>query len=402
MTLSFERSMVPRTAGQPELLAAKSGIVPGLERAQYLAREGLVYFVEVEIREVEIRVLQHARHRECGRHQQAFLLRHVVDGGNLAVAEIRKHGQVALARPLFGGEQHGRGAVRHRRRVARGERAGARPVEDGLELCELLETRIGANVVVPRESQIVHHQILVEAGGVGRGGLLMALQRELILLAAADVPGLHHQLGALAHAQPGARLGDPGEHRAEVPGPELEPRREAATRALAAIALEQELLKTAWKDHGRIADRIHARGDGVVDLAQRDFVTHEDGRLETGAAGALQVEARRFRGEPGAQHRFAREVPLARMLHHRAGRHVVETLAQKAVTLGHAAQHRREHLLVADSRVRAVAACEWNSHPADDCDPPRTCPHQHAAPPKVPSPPRISRSPTIITRSRPL
>ena len=91
-----------------------------------------------------------------------------------------------------------------------------------------------------------------------------------------------------------------------------------------------------------------------------------------GAAGALQVETRRFRGEPRAQHRFAREIPLTRVLHHRAGRDIVEALAEKAVTLSHAAQYRREHFLVADTRVRAVAAREWNSHAADDRDSPRT------------------------------
>ena len=55
--------------------------------------------------------------------------------------------------------------------------------------------------------------------------------------------------------------------------------------------------------------------------------------------------------------------------------------SEKAVALGHAAQHRGEHLLVADACVRAIAACEWNPHSADDRDSPRTCSHQHRAPP---------------------
>ena len=156
-----------------------------------------------------------------------------------------------------------------------------------------------------------------------------------------------------------------------------EPRRETSGCGFAAITLEQELLKRPRIDHGRIADGVHARGDGAVDLPERDLVAENDRGLEAGAAGALQIEPGRFRRQPAAEHGLARQIPLARMLHDRAGGNLVHALALQAVALDHTAQRRGEHLLVADLCVRAVAACERNAYAADDGDTPRICSDQH-------------------------
>jgi hypothetical protein len=65
------------------------------------------------------------------------------------------------------------------------------------------------------------------------------------------------------------------------------------------------------------------------------------------------------------------------VLHDRARGNVVEALALEAVALHHAAQRRRQHLLIAHLRVGAVAAHEWNAHTADDGDTPWICSDQH-------------------------
>src|ERR1700691_2367074 len=103
-----------------------------------------------------------------------------------------------------------------------------------------------------------------------------------------------------------------------------EPRADALTRGLSSIAFEQQLLEGFGVHDRRIADRVHAGGNRTVDLSERDLVAHRDGGLETRAASALQVESGGLRGEARAEHGFTRQVPLARMLHHRAGPHLVD------------------------------------------------------------------------------
>ena len=205
----------------------------------------------------------------------------------------------------------------------------------------------------------------------------MAFQRQLVLFRAGDAPGLDHEFRALAHRQ--ARCAAPRCPAAPAANAQAqaEPGAEPLARGLAAIALEQQLLETLGKDHRRIADRVDPAGDGAVDLSERDLVAEENRGLEARAAGALQVEARRFRGEPAAEHRFARQIPLAGVLHDRAGRDLVQTLALQAEALDDAAQRRGQHFLIADLRVGAVAARERNAHAADDRDATRRCSDQH-------------------------
>ena len=131
-----------------------------------------------------------------------------------------------------------------------------------------------------------------------------------------------------------------------MPHAQSEPRADALARALSAVALEQELLEGLGVDDGRIADRVDAGGDRTVDLSKRDFVSQHDRGFEARAAGPLQVEPGGFRGETRAEHGFAGQVPLARMLHDGARRHVVDPLAIQSISVDDTAQDLRQHLLI--------------------------------------------------------
>ena len=154
-----------------------------------------------------------------------------------------------------------------------------------------------------------------------------------------------------------------------------EPGTQAFAERLAAVALQQQLLEALRVDHGRIAHGIDARGNGAVDLAERDLVAEQNRRFQAGAAGALQIESRRLRGEARAEHRLARQVPLARMLHHRAGGDVVQALslqpvsapprraAWRSASLDCPPEHRRR------CRVRTECVRRRRSRHAVDCAP---------------------------------
>jgi hypothetical protein len=150
----------------------------------------------------------------------------------------------------------------------------------------------------------------------------------------------------------------------------------------AAITLQQALLKAPGIDHRRITDRVDSRGNRTIDLAEGNLVAEQDRRLQAGAAGALQIEPRRFRGKTRAERRFPRQIPLARVFHDRARRHVVQTLALQPVTLDHAAQRGGQHLLIAHVPVGTVAARKWNAHPAHNRDASRICSDQHSVTPE--------------------
>src|SRR5690606_11947533 len=95
-----------------------------------------------------------------------------------------------------------------RRAVAGRQRAARAAIEHGLQPRELLEARVGANVVVALDALIRNHEIGVEAVAVSAVRVPMARERELVLLLARDLPLLRRDLRALAHREPGARLDD--------------------------------------------------------------------------------------------------------------------------------------------------------------------------------------------------
>ncbi len=118
---------------EPEPLAAEDRVLPGLERAQDLGGERLMDLVEVELLQRHPGPREHLRHRVGRRHQQSFALVDVVDGRCLRAREVGQHGDLVRGRPLLAGEQHRRGAVGQRRRVA-GRHRPVRAAEHRLEL----------------------------------------------------------------------------------------------------------------------------------------------------------------------------------------------------------------------------------------------------------------------------
>src|SRR2546422_11525245 len=179
---------------------------PGLQRAEHLRGEGLVDLVDVEVLQSDAGALEHLRHRVGRGHQHAFARAGeagIVDGGRRGVREIRLDRDAARARPLLRAEQHARGAVGERSAVAGGERAGAAAVERGLEGGELLDARVGADVVVGLQSAERKHEVGVKAAAPRLRRLLVARERELVLLRPADAPFLRHQLAVLPPGEAG-------------------------------------------------------------------------------------------------------------------------------------------------------------------------------------------------------
>src|SRR5260370_36543370 len=81
----------------------------------------------------------------------------------------------------------------------------------------------------------------------------MTLERQFVLLGARDSPGFHHEFGALAHRQAGAGLRDSRQDPPQVPWAQPEPGSHAFAQGLAAITLQQTLLKAPAAAHRRIA-----------------------------------------------------------------------------------------------------------------------------------------------------
>ena len=101
-----------------------------------------------------------------------------------AAGDVGQRLEAARARPFFGGEQHAGGAVGERRAVAGGERAGGRRIEGGAQRRQLLQRGVAAHVVVALEVRGSGHEVVEESREPRRGGVLVAGERELVLLLA--------------------------------------------------------------------------------------------------------------------------------------------------------------------------------------------------------------------------
>ena len=144
-----------------------------------------------------------------------------------------------------------------------------------------------------------------------------------------------------------------------------------------AIAAQQDLLKAPGEDHGGVAHSVDAAGNCAIDLAQGNLVAQQDRRFEAGPARPLQIEPGCFEREAAAQHRFARQIPLAGVLHHRARGNIVHSPAMQTKAFNDAAQRCSQHFLITDLRVGAIAARKRYARTADNRDAPRTCSYQH-------------------------
>ena len=73
--------------------------LPRAQRAQHLRGEGFVDLVEVEVLQRQAVALEHLRHRDGRRHQQAFAVDEI-DRGDLRVAQVAQHFVAVLRAPI--------------------------------------------------------------------------------------------------------------------------------------------------------------------------------------------------------------------------------------------------------------------------------------------------------------
>ncbi len=324
--------------------------------------------VEVEVLQREPVALQHPRDGVRRGHQQALVAVDVVDRGGLGVDEVRQHRQAALLGPLLTGEQHGRGAVGQRGAVAGRHGGGRSLAEDRLEGGELLDRRVGAQVVVALDPTERGDQVVLETLVVGAGEVVVGARGELVLRLAADPPLQRGEGGVLPHRQPRARLAVLRDVEADVTRTDGAERHEPAGRVLGGVDLHQLLAELVTDRHRRVGGGVGASCDARVDDAQGDLVRHLDRRLEAGATGLLDVRGRGLGREPGAQHRLAREVEVARVLQHRTRDDLAEALALQPEAGDQAVDGRGEHLLVGDAGVDRVGPGERDAVAADHGD----------------------------------
>ncbi|MND97938.1 hypothetical protein D3C80_902720 [compost metagenome] len=163
-------------------------------------------FVVVKVLQRQAIACQQARHGIHRRHQQPFAPRDKIHRSGFAIDQIGKHLQPLLLRPRFAAQQHQRSTIGQRRGITRRQRALPAAVKGWLEPGQLLKAQVGAQVVVPHQRKKRRQQVVLPTLGIGSGQLLMAKQRQFVLLGAANAPSVGHALAMLAHRQPRTRL----------------------------------------------------------------------------------------------------------------------------------------------------------------------------------------------------
>ncbi len=213
-----------------------------------------------------------------------------------------------------------------------------------------------------------YDEIVVETLVIGTHCVLVAHERERVLLFARQVPMLCRELHALAHRELRARLDDPRKLRLEMPWPQSQPWLELrAERTPASTLHEQRTIGIGIHDR-HVADTVRAAGDTGFDESRRNLAREEHGCGQACPASPLQIERRRFRGEPRRQDALASQVVIPRMLDDGAGRHVIDLDPVQVVFDDERGEHGTEHVLVAALRVRAVRAAERCAQASNDCD----------------------------------
>ena len=354
--------------GEPEPVPAKIRRLPGLERAQDLRGKRLVDLEEIEVGETQACIGEHPGYCESRCHQQAVAIDEIHCRG-LAVAQVRQHRQIAAAGPCLRRQKHRGRAVGHCGRVAGCQRA-VLTVERRAKARELFETGIAAQRVVGLQSAKLDQQVVEKAGVVGLRRLLMALERQLVLIRARDRKAAGHQFRALAHGQARARFDDARRHGLEKARSELQPRRESCAERLGPEARQQHLLIGTRIDNGCITGRVDSSGNARLDLPERNLVADGNRRFQARATGTLQVVCGCRRRQARRQHAFPGQVPLAGVLEYCAGSHLTQLHALQRESFHERGQRSGQHFLVARRRVGALRTRERYAHAADDRDPP--------------------------------
>ena len=249
---------------------------------------------------------------------------------------------------------------RHRRRLAL--------AEDRLELGQLLQRGVRAQVLVAVEAVERRDQVVLEAAVVRRRQVVVRGHGQLVLRLASDLPLEGGQGSVLAHRELGAGLTVLRDRRHDVAGADLGQGREALAVGLRPVDLEQDLAQALAHGDRGVGGGVRPSGDADVDLAERDLVADHDGRLQAGAAGLLDVGRRGLGRELGAEHRLAGQVEVTAVLEHRTGDDLAEALALEPEPGDEPVDGCGEHLLVGGRGVDGVGAGEWDPVAAEDGD----------------------------------
>ena len=222
-TLSFARSIDPIARSRPSLSRQNFLRLPRLERHERLRRESLVNLVELEILEIQLRVLEHRGHRIRRGHQQSLAV-HEIYGSLARVREIRRDRQAA--RSAAQASEHSstaeapsvNGVLLPAVSVPFGPRSNTGFSFPSCSRLVSARRLLSRNAARKRD-----HQVLVETFRVRFDGVLVARERELVLLPARELPLLRRDLHALAHRQIRARLDHARHHRLQVARPQAQP-----------------------------------------------------------------------------------------------------------------------------------------------------------------------------------
>ncbi len=239
--LSFARSIAAQRRVAVQAVAAVLRRFPGLQRAQHLRGEGLVDLVEVEVLQRQVRILQHRRDR-IGRAPSAG------PRGRWRNPPPRSCRRSAAPSPA--------GRARFAQSSLASSTAAAPSVSGVLlpavSVPALLVSNTGAAwpAFPPRYRRARCCRDPARRKGTTRSALnpdfhAAAARRWLCAASsscacARDLPGLGHQLAALAHREARARFDHAGHHRLEMARAQPQPGLEALPEAAAAIARQQQ------------------------------------------------------------------------------------------------------------------------------------------------------------------
>ena len=229
-------------------------------------------------------------------------------------------------------------------------------LEHGLEAGQLLQ-RGRARVLVARERLarargLDRDDLLVEATLLdGRGGALLAEQREGILLLARDVLLLGDLLGRDAHLIPAERIGQQRERAVD--------RLARAQPPARALAVGEERLP---------AHRLVAAGDDDARLAGEDRLRAAHDRLQARGAEAVDVHRRRRRRQARAERAAPGVVGIRPDLGDLAHHDLVDLAAVDADARDHLADAGGAEVRRLDVLERSAEAADGGAHSADERD----------------------------------
>ncbi|CEL27398.1 hypothetical protein SRM1_00725 [Pseudomonas fluorescens] len=112
------------------------------------------------------------------------------------------------------------------------------------------------------------------------------------MIFASNIPGLRHQLAVLAHRQARARFAVARKLRDQVLRAQLQKRFQFFAGGLRAVGLQEDFAQAFADADRRVGGGVDTAGNAAIDLADGDFIGHQQRRFQPGAAGLLDVIGR--------------------------------------------------------------------------------------------------------------